>query len=86
MIGANSSIESPRQGATDDIRKKQRTRLIPAVSRALREPGPQRRDEAAMAVLAHDRRLLGGIVAALPDFVYAVDRNNRIIACDPRAS
>ena len=39
-----------------------------------------------MAALANHRSLMSGVLAALPDFVYAVDRDNRIIACNPRAS
>ena len=75
-----------RLGATDYVLKGRLARLIPAVSRALRESALHRRDAAAMAVLAHHRRLLSGVLAALPDFVYAVDRGNRMIACNPRAS
>jgi len=85
-IGEENAIESLRQGATDYVLKARLTRLIPAVSRALRESALYRRDEAAMAVLAHHRRLLSGVLAALPDFVYAVDRDNRVIACNPRTA
>ena len=85
-IGEEKAIGVMRQGATDYVLKGRLTRLIPAVSRALRESALHRRDEAAMAVLAHHRRLLSGVLAALPDFVYAVDRDNRIIACNPRTS
>lgn len=85
-IGEDNAIESLRQGATDYVLKDRLARLIPAIGRALREARLRRHNEAAMLALAHHRRLLSGVLAALPDFIYAVDRDNRVIACNPRAS
>ena len=85
-IGEDNAIESLRRGATDYVLKDRISRLIPAVSRALREAELQRREWAAAEAIAHHRRLLAAILAALPDFVYAVDRDNRIITCNLRTA
>lgn len=85
-IGEENAIDSLRQGATDYVLKDRLARLIPAVTRALREADLRRHEESEARALAHHRRLLACVLAALPDYVYAVDLDNRVIAHSGRAA
>ena len=85
-VGEDYATESLRLGATDYVPKERLDRLGVVVERALRDAATWRHSEAAALELTEHRRLLAGVLAALPDFVYAVDRDNRLVACNARAS
>ena len=77
-IGEERAIETLKLGATDYVIKDRLARLAPAVHRAISEARVLRSRTAAQTALAAQGAVLKRIVDAIPDLIYAVDRDGRI--------
>lgn len=70
-IGEDRAVEALRNGATDYVLKNRLERLVPVVTRALREAEERRARRVIELELGDTRRLLGTIVASLVDVVWS---------------
>lgn len=77
-LGEELAIETLKLGATDYVIKDRMSRLAPAVHRAIAEAAAVRSRTEAQAAHAVQGAMLKRIVDAIPDLIYAVDRDSRI--------
>ena len=77
-LGEELAIETLKLGATDYVIKDRMSRLAPAVQRAIAEAEAVRSRTDAEAALAAQGAMLKRIVDAIPDLIYATDRDGRI--------
>ncbi len=84
-IGEDAAIQSLRDGATDYVLKTKLTRLVPAVSRALREADERRKlrlaeklREMALEDLKQSEARFRGVLEAAPDAVVITDSSDKI--------
>ena len=77
-IGEELAIETLKLGATDYVIKDHPARLSPAVHRAIAEAQVLRSRTEAQAALGAQGAMLKRIIDAIPELIYAVDRDGRI--------
>ncbi len=78
-LGEEIAIETLKSGATDYVLKNRLKRLGPAVQRALAETRERFERRRAERALESERRLLAALVDTIPDAIYTVDRNERLL-------
>ncbi len=78
-LGEEIAIETLKSGATDYVLKSRLKRLGPAVERALAESRERFERRRAERELEGERRLLEALVDTIPDAIYTVDRNERLL-------
>ena len=81
-LGEELAIETIKLGATDFVLKNRLAGLSPAVRRAVAEAQSIRERTSARAALAAQGALLKLIVDAIPDVIYALDRELKIIVAN----
>ena len=84
-LGEEVAVEALKSGAADYVLTTNMGRLPHAVDRALREAARARGAAELEAQLSERQRLLTAVIDAVPDFLYAVDRDNRIIVLNATA-
>jgi two-component system, NarL family, sensor histidine kinase UhpB len=78
-LGEEIAIETLKSGATDYVLKSRLKRLGPAVLRALSEATERFERRRAERELESQRNLLEALINTIPDAIYAVDRDERLL-------
>lgn len=77
-LGEHVAVETLHQGATDYVLKQRMERLIPAVSRALKEYAERLSRLEAEALLRHSEQLFQQVTNALPAMVWTTDHTGTL--------
>ncbi len=77
-IGEELAVEAMRAGVQDYIMKDNLARLIPAIERELREAKIRRDHREAKAALQRSESRYGALAEALQDFIYIINREDRV--------
>jgi len=77
-IGEELAVEAMRAGVQDYIMKDKLARLIPAIERELREAKIRRDHREAKAALQRSERRYGALAEASHDFIYIINREDRV--------
>lgn len=78
-LGEEIAIETLKSGATDYVLKNRLKRLGPAVQRALAEAHERSERRRIERELEAQRRLLEALIDTIPDAIYTIDRDERVL-------